>query len=794
MVVAGDVPKSGGAPLAASLCAGRRRALLQQASGPLPIAPTYGFVGRDRDILQIEKRLLAPLRTEVKEAELAGRNVLLLRGMGSAGKTTLLHHLGSWWQTTGFVDQVFYFGYDEKAYTLQQLLHQIAAQLLTPVEQAQFQPKSLAAQQAILAQRLRSHRHLLILDNLESVTGSDDPDFKNLLKLLDGYPLALEVVLANLTRQIPSQVLQALQAGDVALDRGDTQKKTESILHCIDYSFKNIAPESQALLLCLFPFTSVIHVSALEKYVEKLKQQPALGNLSFEHFDKVIKEATDWGLLSQHPEEPAFLRLQPIFPYFLRSRVDAVAYTEMRQAVAVAFRQHYEGLSAVIFKLMQSNEVKEKQRGQMLGRFEYENLVTSLRYALKEQVSIRNIYGTLLKYLDVTKSHQQGLQLGEIVLSALEKYQAKKLAGELGLEFIGVIDSIANRQRLLKQYEAAESSYQKALSLSKASELDIAKRSQAGFLHQLGMVAQGQHQWQKAEQYYQKALEICIEFDDRYDQAREYLHLGIVAFEQREWSQAEQCYQKALKICIEFNDRYHQALVYHELGILAEEQQEWLLAKQYHQRALKIYLEFNDRYEQARTYHHLGRVAEGRRKWQKAEQYYQNALEIYLEFKDRYEQARTYHQLGMVVQEQRHWQQAELYYHKALETYLEFNDRYEQANPYHQLGVIAKEQRQWQQARGYLLQALEIWVEFHNEHKTEIGLRTLAHLWYASRDASLPRAVAEILKIKPNDAEALLLNVLRGDSSRRSNDITKRHGKSALRSMMAGIKRLFTTI
>src|SRR6266699_2189762 len=66
-----------------------------------PPDPQYGFVGRDIDILQIEKRLLTR------------RNILLVRGMGGAGKTTLLRHLASWSHTTGFVQHVFYFGYDE---------------------------------------------------------------------------------------------------------------------------------------------------------------------------------------------------------------------------------------------------------------------------------------------------------------------------------------------------------------------------------------------------------------------------------------------------------------------------------------------------------------------------------------------------------------------------------------------------------------------------------------------------------------------------------------------------------
>jgi len=69
---------------------------------------------------------------------------------------------------------------------------------------------------------------------------------------------------------------------------------------------------------------------------------------------------------------------------------------------------------------------------------------------------------------------------------------------------------------------------------------------------------------------------------------------------------------------------------------------------------------------------------------------------------------------------------------------------------------MAQEQRQWQQAREYLLKALAIFVEFYDEHNVEIALWNLARLWQASGDASLPGAVAAVLKIQPQEAEALL--------------------------------------
>jgi Tfp pilus assembly protein PilF len=85
----------------------------------------------------------------------------------------------------------------------------------------------------------------------------------------------------------------------------------------------------------------------------------------------------------------------------------------------------------------------------------------------------------------------------------------------------------------------------------------------AGILHNLGVVAEAQRQWDWAEQYYQQALALKIEFNERYKQAGTYHQLGRVAQAQRQWAQAEQYYQQALAIMIESNARYEQADTYH---------------------------------------------------------------------------------------------------------------------------------------------------------------------------------------------------------------------------------------
>ena len=790
--------------------------------------PTYGFVGRDVEILEIEKRLLRPRAGQPA-------NLLLLRGMGGAGKTTLLRHLGEWWQTTRFVAQVFYFGYDEKAWTLPQIMDQIAQQLFPVPAGAgvsaslplmQFRAMPLKAQPQMLAQQLRSARHLLILDNLESITGAalairntlppaeqaalagflaelrggqtlvllgsrsgeewlmrgpyaplaadavydlpgldaeaasalaerilerqvtdvktrtayrQSAEFARLLQLLDGYPLPLEIVLANLRRQTPAEILAALQAGAVDLDAQDAQSKTASILKCIDYSHSNLSPDAQTLLLCLAPFTGVMYADALENYTQYLRQQPALADLPFDQWPAVLQEAAHWGLLTPH-EVSGFLHLQPIFPYFLRTRLEpqptephpqplpkgegshpspAGEGAGVRSAIETAFRQHYDDLGDQLFRLLEAKEPQQRQMGQLLTRLEYENLHTALHLALVAQVSILNPYKALSFYLDTTQDQQRGLVLGQTVLARLENYSAEILTGQIGAEFAVVLDDIAKCQLLLKQYAAAEVSYQKALSIwlnNKSYEPDQIKKMSASIYHQLGYVAQ----------------------------------------EQRQWAQVEQYYQQALALFIEFNDRYGQAATYHQLGYVAQEQGQWAQAEEYYQQALALKIEFNDRYAQAMTYHQLGRVAQEQRQWVQAEQYYQQAFAICIEFNDRYHQALIYHQLGSVAQEQRQWAQAEQYYQQALAIDIEFNDRYEQAGTYHQLGSVAEEQQQWAQAQAYFLQALEIFVEFEDEYYLGITLRSLARLWQASVDGALPAAVAAVLGVAPAEVEQKL--------------------------------------
>ncbi|HBE27197.1 MAG TPA: Tfp pilus assembly protein PilF [Ktedonobacter sp.] len=770
-----------------------------------PPDPTYGFVGRDLDILRIEKHLLTR------------RNILLVRGMGGAGKTTLLRHLAAWWHTTGFVRRVFSFGYDEKAWTLQQIMTDIAQSLYGPKYYTDFQPLSPAAQQAMLAGRLRSENHLLLLDNLESITGAhlamghtlpqteqkalhsfladlakgrtlvllgsrgsedwlskgtfDDniyelpgldkqaastladrillknnaeqyrqhPDLKQMLKLLNGFPLALEVVLANLAHQTPNQVLAALETGDVRLDVDESQQdknifeqKTESILRCIDYSHSNLSPEAQFLLLCLAPFTSVIVLGIFDQYTFYLKRQPALATLPIERWVEVVGVAENWGLLRRDPNNPEFVHLQPTLPYFLRSRLTTLQQTEVRRAIETAYCEHYAQYGSILYDLLQSKNPQDRHKGRVLTQLEYENLTTALKLALAAQTRIIEPYTALDGYLDVIYDSQRGLELGQMVLERLQDYPAEQRTDFWKFEVSIVIDSMARHKLQLKDYEASEALYHRALSIyveEMNADTDDVKKMIADNYHQLGIVAEIQRLWTQAEEYFRKSLQIRIECNDPHAQADSYYQLGVLAQRQHHWLQSGEYYQQALQMYKESGDRYAEADTHYQLSTVAGEGHRWDQVEEHCKRSLQIYGEFNDHYAQAKVFQELGDAAREQHHLTQARDYFQQALQLKINFNDSYSQAGTYFQLGIVAQQQGEWLQAEQYYQQALDIFTEYNDLDDQADAYHQLARLAQEQSQWNQAEQYYQQALNIYVELNDRYKqakTYLNLGSLA--------------------------------------------------------------------
>ncbi|HEV8560196.1 MAG TPA: tetratricopeptide repeat protein [Actinophytocola sp.] len=701
----------------------------QGAIGEEP-SPEYGFVGRDLDIQAIERLLLVE----------GSPNQVLVRGMAGAGKSTLLAHLGWWWQRTGLVERVFSFSYDQRAWTVGQMVRAIASQLWSGVEFARWEEMSEPGKRERVAQEMRATRHLLIIDNAESITASpaaiphalaeserdllrqwlarlrggrtlvvwgsreaeewavrdsfgtnvyelggldpqaasvltdriltrhranhyhDDPDHRDalteLLRLLGGYPLPLEVVLPTLATTPPRAVVDELNSGGTGAD------PVGLIRSAIEYSHGKLDPTIQNSLLMLAPFVATIPGGpALARYQELLAEyQPAEDGWGTVNVTAGLAAAVEIGLAADHDQFPGWAQIMPVLPYFLRQRL--YQHPHWWTATRHAHYDLHTELGQQLRRMMVSQEPDQRAAGRAATQASYANLTGALAFAVEHHQPVIWTIGPLDEYLDQTSQQTARWQLLHDIITALAARP----------------DQIARRE-LMFTYDLA------------------------------GSVAQEQRRIDQAGDLYRQALDLALEFNDRGGVAKIYHRLGVVAQLQRRFDQAENFYHQALKLKLEFNDRHSAANTYHELGFVAQEQQHLDQAEDLYHQALKLKLEFNDRHSAVNTYHDLGRVAQEQQHLDQAEDLYRQALELALEFNDRHSAARAYHQLGMVAQEQRRLDQAEDLYRQALELALEFNDRHSAASAYHNLGMVAQEQRRLGRAEDLYRQALQAFQE-----------------------------------------------------------------------------------
>ena len=413
----------------------------------------------------------------------------------------------------------------------------------------------------------------------------DDADFARLMKLLAGYPLAMEVVLANLRQQSPKEILEKLQAADVNLDnKRESGDKTESILKCVEYSHSNLSQDAQKLLLCLAPFSGFIDRSDIPSYVNQLQKLESFKDYAFDKFDAAIQEAIDWGLLSGSDlspspsptrrggqEEERLLAIQPVFPYFLKTKL-ATLDESTREALQEGFKNHYQDLAGYYNRLMKSKDAQERQLGKFFCEQDYENLYKALKICLEKQESI-NIFLGLDKYFELINDIQRQLKLSEFVCQAQEAYPSELRTGEIGYEIVMALDRLAFGYLQTQKYQEARESYQKIGELLLQIS-DVEERQKQSALattyHQLGIVAQQLREFEQAREYYQQALALFIEFSDRYSQARTYGALGVLAEVQEDYTEARTNLQKALEICIEYKDEYWGAIAQQALERLPD--------------------------------------------------------------------------------------------------------------------------------------------------------------------------------------------------------------------------------
>ncbi|UNU24663.1 tetratricopeptide repeat protein [Microcoleus vaginatus] len=737
----------------------------------LPDVSAYGFIGRDYDILCLERAFRQ-------------NHVVLLQGMGGVGKTELAGGFARWLgDTQGRTGGVFFTSFERGA-GLSQVVNQIGRAL----GGEKFSSLSPERQQEVVRKYLQTNPCLLIWDNFEPVNGFPQgnqpllpaaerdslkqflkelrggqswvlitsrreenwldcgyalrelkglvkPDaeelaarilleagvdraklpgeYLELLKLLGGHPLSLRVVLRHLKTQTPVQLIEALRRGLDTFKGAEEEGREKSLTVSLDYSFANLSERARQHLPFLGLFCDRVDAHWLDYF--SANPDDEFGQAYQAVFGENLQKS-DWiGLLNEATAagileylENSIYKIHPALPWYLRQKLDQMGSQEVINTLEKKLLDFYAALADNYRKELISNA----ELATFVLRVEEPNLLQHLRLA-EQQQDWNKAYRILCALGEVYQRWGRKPEFKSLRERALNQIgfhlPQAKAKGQDAFDFWMYLRGVdANEALKSADLETARAVYQEIRDELTALNDPSVNGSIAVTYHQLGRVAQEQRQFDHAIAFYNKALQIYEDAGDFYRAAGDYHNLGVVAQKQRQFDHAIAFYNKALQIYEDAGDFYRAASDYHQLGRVAQEQRQFDHAIAFYNKALKIKEDAGDFYSAASDYHQLGTVAQEQRRFDNAIAFYNQALQIYEDAGDAYNAADEYHQLGQVAQEQRWFDDAIAFYNKAVKIYEDAGDFYSAAGDYHNLGIVAQEQRRFDDAIAFYNKSLQI--------------------------------------------------------------------------------------
>ncbi len=142
---------------------------------------------------------------------------------------------------------------------------------------------------------------------------------------------------------------------------------------------------------------------------------------------------------------------------------------------------------------------------------------------------------------------------------------------------------------------------------------------------------------------------------------------GLVLDFRREWNKAEKYFEKALEIGEQTNDYVLVGEVYHNIGIIYRRQEKWEKAINFLNKSLEIRKKVDDKWGVAQCNNNLGRIYRKLEDWEKALQYFNYSLEIRKDIGDVGGIAQCINNIGVVLNEIGEWERSLDTLYKALE-------------------------------------------------------------------------------------------------------------------------------
>ncbi len=610
----------------------------------LPINPAI-FVGREREIAQIERALADP-----------DINIVTIHGVGGSGKTVLARLVVERQRETNrFPGGIVWIDCrieDSLLKILTAIVHTIA------VQPASF---TLSNLRKVVLSHLRSKPTLLVLDAYEIVANNDE-----ILSFIGRLPKQAKALIVSRQRvRVPGREI-TLRLESL------TEAETLELLR------RNLSPERWAeidkealreihrwtggLPLAVGLVGSLLEQGGLlpgilgqlregtipaERVVERVldrvdttlteKQHQLLDALSvFAHSVDgaaiaAVTEIGDWRLSAEALARRAVIEitdgryaLHPLVRTYFRNHI-APERLEVLQRRMVQYYLAYIEKSQYDFDQIEREWLNVQYASEIAYHNQLWQLFIAFVLRLGEFTTARGYENEYQKWLN--QAIEVSDKIGDVSTRAA-------LLHNLGVQY---------QQR--GDLDGATKLYEQSLTLKEATGDSTAE---SATLTNLGSVYRSRGDIRSAIAYYERALAISRQMGDRLGEANILASLGVSYADLGEYHQARAFYEQAFSISREIGDRRGEANALSNLGAGYADLGEYHQATAYYEQALAISEQLGDRQGTANLLGSLGAIYARLAQYQEALRYYEQALTISEQLGDRQGQVILLTNLGNV--------------------------------------------------------------------------------------------------------------------------------------------------
>jgi tetratricopeptide (TPR) repeat protein len=543
--------------------------------------------------------------------------VLLVRGLGGVGKTTLAAGFVEWLLRTDGLqpEELFWFRFDEirnADYVPNQIGERFFGDQIRTVA---AEPKLTAVIAA-----LKKHRCLIVWDNFESVHGIEGTsvtpklDETNRDLLARGlYEGASKILL---TSRSPETWLEKRHRFPLTLAGLVGEERWELCARIIRDQGLTVDRDNPALkelldLLDGHPLAMRVVLPELEgrsaeSVLTRLKDD--VGSFATSEIDETEQKlfATLRFATEQLPED-----LRPLLvPLALHDHFVDADYLE-RMAKAVDDKRWSRAqIDGCLRALSSGGLVQDRIAGRV---FELHPLLT--RYLAlciePDDAWTRAFVDFFENFADQIAPKPLHEQRGPFYVHGANFHTARREAERPEMEehYDALTQSQAAYVQNTHDYAEAERLFTELAesSLRRDSEDHV-----AAAYHQLGNIAQDRLAFDAAERWYRKTLKIQKRLGDEHGAARTIHALGSIAFARRKLDEAELFYLQSLEITERLSDDDLRPKSYHQVGLIAQEQRAFDAAERWYFKSLEINERLGNEHGAAMTYGQLGLLAQSR--------------------------------------------------------------------------------------------------------------------------------------------------------------------------------------